>query len=422
MREGGVMIHRIEALNFRCLRTIDQGLSHFQILVGPNASGKTTFLDVVGFLGDLVAHGPEYAVRERTQNFQDLVWGRAGDRFDLAFELTIPLYLRDKIFNSSCSVVRYEVAIGLQNENREISILGERVLFIKEESKEPSTPTLFPREQIPPNDLNCPKNKIIKTVINKVPGGNDNFHSEVQNKGGWAPSFKLGPQKSALGNLPPDESKFPVSTWLKSMLTEGVQKITLNSLQMRQASPPGQVKGFKSDGSNIPWVIDNLKHTSEAKYREWIDHLRTALQDIEDIRIVERPDDKYRYMMIRYSGGLEIPSWMTSDGTLRLLALTLPAYLSDFSGIYLIEEPENGVHPKAVETVCQSLSSVYGAQILMASHSPVILSIVEPSDILCFSKTESGAVDIIRGDRHPALRDWKKETDLGVLFAGGVLG
>jgi len=33
---------------------------------------------------------------------------------------------------------------------------------------------------------------------------------------GWAPSFKLGPRKSALGNLPEDESKFPVSSWLKN--------------------------------------------------------------------------------------------------------------------------------------------------------------------------------------------------------------
>jgi predicted ATPase len=105
-----------------------------------------------------------------------------------------------------------------------------------------------------------------------------------------------------------------------------------------------------------------------------------------------------------------------------LLALTLPAYLTGIEGIYLIEEPENGIHPRAVETMFQSLSSVYGAQILMATHSPVILSVAEASQILCFSKTETGAVDIVRGTEHPALRDWKGETNLGVLFAGGVLG
>jgi predicted ATPase len=117
-----------------------------------------------------------------------------------------------------------------------------------------------------------------------------------------------------------------------------------------------------------------------------------------------------------------VPSWVASDGTLRLLALTLPAYLPEFSGVYLIEEPENGIHPRAVETMFQSLSSVYNAQILIATHSPVILSIADASNVLCFAKTEEGSTDIVPGNDHPRLRDWQGETSLGVLFAAGVLG
>jgi hypothetical protein len=70
----------------------------------------------------------------------------------------------------------------------------------------------------------------------------------------------------------------------------------------------------------------------------------------------------------------------------------------------------------------QSLSSVYDAQILMASHSPVILSAASPEGVLCFAKTPEGATDIVRGDRHPRLTDWHGEVDLGSLFASGVLG
>lgn len=39
------MITLIEALNYRCLRYISRPLESFHVLVGPNASGKTTFLD-----------------------------------------------------------------------------------------------------------------------------------------------------------------------------------------------------------------------------------------------------------------------------------------------------------------------------------------------------------------------------------------
>jgi predicted ATPase len=86
------MITRIEALNYRCLRYVRQPLGPFHVLVGPNASGKTTFLDVVALLGRLVSDGLEAAIGERTQNFQDLVWGRSGQRFDLAIEAmgTVP--------------------------------------------------------------------------------------------------------------------------------------------------------------------------------------------------------------------------------------------------------------------------------------------------------------------------------------------
>ena len=40
------MIRRIQALNFRCLRYVDVELDRFHILVGPNASGKSTLFDV----------------------------------------------------------------------------------------------------------------------------------------------------------------------------------------------------------------------------------------------------------------------------------------------------------------------------------------------------------------------------------------
>ena len=105
-----------------------------------------------------------------------------------------------------------------------------------------------------------------------------------------------------------------------------------------------------------------------------------------------------------------------------MLALTLLAYLPDFRGVYLIEEPENGIHPLAMETVYQALRSVYGAQILLATHSPVVLACADLQDILCLKKDGTGATDIVRGSEHPALRDWQGETSVSTLFASGVLG
>ena len=232
----------------------------------------------------------------------------------------------------------------------------------------------------------------------------------------------MGPQKSALANLPEDETKFPVATWFKELLMMGVQTLTLNSQRMRQPSPPRAPRVFVPDGSNLPWVVDVLAKVHRLRFNEWLRHVRTALPALKSVRTVERSEDRHRYLVVEYENGLKVPSWLVSDGTLRLLALTLLAYLPGIKGVFLIEEPENGIHPRAVETVFQSLSSVYGAQVLLATHSPVVLGIARPEQVLCFAKTADGATDLVRGSEHPRLKEWKGETDLGTLFASGVLG
>ena len=429
------MITRIQALNFRSLRYIDQLLSPFHVLVGPNASGKTTFLDVVAFLGDFVSEGLDVAIEKRTQNLSDLIWagkydnGDKKSKFELAVEASVPQNIQAKFSTIVYETIRYEVAIGFNDKTNENTVLSERILLIKQHSSEnfnKPQQDLFPFPIKPPKTILTPTPVKLgeRLIVKKNEVGKVNFYSETYKTAskGWMPAYKLGERKSALGNLPEDEKNFPSTTWLKSLLAENVQQIMLNSLLIRQASPPGQKRRFMPDGSNLPWVVQNLKDLAPERFKDWISHVRTALPNIQDIKTDEFPDTKYRYLKIRYKEGFEVPSWTLSDGTLRLLALTLPAYLTDFKGVYLIEEPENGIHPKAVDTMFQSLSSAYDAQILLATHSPVVLSSAKASDLLCFAKASDGATDIVIGERHPRLREWKGATSLGDLFASGVLG
>lgn len=422
------MITRIQAKHYRCLRYIDQKLEPFQLLVGANATGKTTFLDVVTFLGDLASSGVEQAVRNRSANPKDLTWKRVGKKFELAIEAQFPEELRKHLEHPEYTHVRYEVGIDVNIEGEGVGISAERVWLKNGGNEPPVQRTLFPDYLVEADTLLLPKkgrrlSEPKSLVVSKVMGGNDNYMAETVK--GYNPSWKQSPKKSALGNLPADESSFPVSSWLKSFLVEGIQQFVLNSKLIRKASPPGQSSGFSPDGSNLPWVIEKIAQTDSSRIKDWIRHLQTALPDLKDIRTKEREDDKHRYLVLEYANGLEIPSWLTSDGTLRLLALTLPAYLMEFQGVYLIEEPENGIHPKAVETAFQSLSSIYDAQVLLATHSPVLLSLIKPKDrnkILCFAKRDDGSTDIVSGDRHPKLLEWQGEPNLSVYFAGGVLG
>jgi hypothetical protein len=335
--------------------------------------------------------------------------------------MAIPEDRRRLLQKAEHDICRYEVAIGIDSTTQEDAILAERLLLMSQVEEPTVQKELFPHVPPPPRTILTPiPSRGVKTIVNKVPGGNDNFYDETGK--GWDHAFKLGPRKSALANLPEDETKFPVATWLKRVLSDGIETLVLNSAIMRKPSPPGQPKGFRPDGSNLPWTIENLRKKNNGGFDRWIAHVRTALNDLKTIETVERPEDRHRYLQVVYDTGLKVPSWTVSDGTLRLLALTLLAYIEEPGHIYLIEEPENGIHPRAVETVFQSLSSAYDSQILCATHSSVVLSLASPDQVLCFARSQEGATDVVRGDEHPNLQEWKKGTDLGTLFATGILG
>lgn len=417
------MITLVEALNYRCLKYVRRPLKSFHVLVGPNASGKTTFMDVIGFLSDLLLYGLDGAISRQTSNPIELLFQHQGTQFELAVEATIPDHLRKITARPMLGTIRYEVAIGFDETSRSFEFKTERLLLRANHSQQPEQRVLFPITPNPPRSLAIRRTDT-KYIVNKVPGGNDNYYSEVYSESGkgWTPSFKLGATRSAFRNLPADERSFPVAIWFQDFLKSGVQGLTLNSRHIKRASPPAKAKGLSLDGSNLPWIIDRVFQRDRESHFAWIEHLKTVLPDLTNITTVERAEDRNRYMMYEYRNGLSLPSWMASDGTLRLTALTLLAYISNLKGIFLIEEPENGIHPTAVAAAYDSLSSLYDAQVLLASHSPVVLSEARMDDVLCFAKDRQGATDIVLGSEHPALRNWQDSANLGMLLASGVLG
>jgi len=413
------MIAQIEALNYKCLRYIKRRLLSFQVLVGPNASGKSAFLDVVAFLGDLLRDGPEQAVLKRAQSLQELVWKREGDKFELAVVLGLPETFQSKGY----AYCRYEVSIGIDRLDGGIRSLGENFFLMRNGPDGRSSQLAFPMEPQPPDAIVLGKHHRTpagwKKIVSLTEEGKAYFRSETTD---WNFPLRPGPQKAALALVPEEEERFPVSNWAKKVLTRGVQVLALNSLAMRQPCSPTASRTFQPDGSNLPLVVRELREKYRPKYESWLNHVQTALPDLAALEVIERPEDRHLYLVAVYTSGLKVPSWLISDGTLRLLALTLPAYLPPTDQVYLIEEPENGVHPRAMEAVFQSLSSVYAGQVLLATHSPLILGLARPEQILCFARTSSGATDIVSGKDHPALKDWQGQVDLGILYASGVLG
>lgn len=415
------MIKNVEILHYKGFKYNYIDLMNYNILVGPNASGKSSLLDVFTFLKDVLNEEPVYAIQKRSSRFEELVWNQQRDYFEIAVEIKIP---PEK--NTRYQFARYEIALT-QNEIDGIIIENEQLWLLRDSNKKSLKRKGHKQLTIFPNEPDAPKHVITQSkknpagwrkIVSKSNKGNDYFRSENTE---WNITYRFGPQKASLARIPEDLNRFSISLWIKSILMEGIEFIQLNSADMRKPCRPDSPVYFEPTGSNLPKVIKHLRDNHDDAFKRWVEHVKTALSDVVNIQVKERPEDRFLYLSIQYQSGIEIPSWLLSDGTLRLLAQTLIAYLPEKDKLYMIEEPENGLHPQAIESVIQSLSSVYKNQVILATHSPVVLRLSEPGDILCFSKTESGAFDIIRGDKHPKLKDWKKDVDMATLHAAGVL-
>jgi energy-coupling factor transporter ATP-binding protein EcfA2 len=421
------MISLVQALSFRAIRYTAQPLDRFQILVGPNASGKSTFLGIIDLIGKLADWRDDITepMARLSPDFRDLTFMRTGGRFELAVEARIPGHLRrlnDKGERNGPELVRYEISLGEMEPGGAVGVFAENLWLRTALDDSPKQRILFPEPPIPPQYLVLPEgNRSPKgwmKVVTKS-SSNDYFCAETS---GWKAPFNFGHNRLAVANLPEDEARFPVAVWFRRLLTKGIQRLELSSEALRRPARPGRANEFLPDGSNLPWVIERFRSSNPQGFARWLAHVQTALPDLTDIDTVERPEDRHRYLRLTYRTNLQAPSWTVSDGTLRLLALTLVPYLDIPDRIFLVEEPENGIHPQAVETVFQALSNTDDCQILCATHSPVFLSLAVPAQILCFARTGEGATDIVRGDQHPRLAQWKRESDLGTIFAAGLLG
>jgi predicted ATPase len=405
------MLSLIETRNYKALKYVRQTVRPMQVLVGPNATGKTTFLDVPGLISSIVRDGLEAGIEPRASSLLDLFHFRRGEHLELAVEMIVPDAL---VLNPRQTTARYELRLTVKDGEQSIS---HENLWLKPQAPPTRREGLFPQEPVGQEaTIHEQSPKGWAKVVSKSPKGNDYFKSE---KTGWNSMFRFGSSKTALANVPDDESRFPIATWIRSFLATGIQRLALDSEEMRRTTPSVGSKSFLPNGSNLPRVIRDFRN--HELFSAWMRHVQTVLPEIQDISIEERPEDRSLYLSLQYRGG-KIPSWLVSDGTLRLLALTLLAYLPTENRAYLIEEPENGIHPKAIEAIFESLSSPYSSQVFIATHSPIILSMASPEQLLCFAKTGDGCTDIINGQDHPSLRRWQGEVGLEVLFASGVLG
>lgn len=102
----------------------------------------------------------------------------------------------------------------------------------------------------------------------------------------------------------------------------------------------------------------------------------------------------------KYSGYL-IPAADISDGTLRILTFLVALYQVDTPDLIYFEEPENGVHPWLLHKMMELLNLVSTegivgkpVQVLITTHSPVLLNYVKPKQVRAVELDGAGKTQV----------------------------
>ena len=126
-----------------------------------------------------------------------------------------------------------------------------------------------------------------------------------------------------------------------------------------------------------------------------------------------RIDSKFgRVAIVGEENGLELPPSNIPDGLIKLLAIMTAVELKP--SILLIDEIENSMHARMLEYVVDVLDNL-NIPVLVASHSPVIADLVGPDKtIIVYRKPGEGT--IAEKIREPDKLS-KKLSELGVAFS-----
>ena len=416
------MITRIEAYRYRCFERLQLDLGPYQVLVGRNGAGKSTLLDIPVLLGEMLQQQnlrsaffnptPSHK-RPRADGAQDLVFKRAGDWFALAVHLQLP---PEVAVRAGASSVRYELAFGV--EGSALRLTQEAlILFDELPAVEDLPETLWASSHLPDG-------KHFRVVLTRELGGRTMFEREPRLRGPKASSaiFEMPADVPALAFVPPDAERHPAAAWLRSFLGREcmLYQPALDSLRNAQPSP-GVGFAIAPDASTLVWSVLHFASEDARGFEEWNEHVASALPGFVKVEARQREDDGFAYLRVHYRNGMMVPGHGLSDGTLAVLAYTILPYLPNAPRFLAVEEPENGIHPKAIEAILEMLQVMEQTQVWITSHSPIVAAVTELTNLLCLSIGKSGGVAVVPGSHHPVLAHWHGNPSLGTLHSAGVL-
>lgn len=180
---------------------------------------------------------------------------------------------------------------------------------------------------------------------------------------------------------------------------------------------------LRADGQNLSCMIKLIYDKHPDYYRMIVDTIRNVVPDFHEFVIRQNSD----FLTLEWfnKNNVDIP-WKAhylSDGSLRFIALAvlllMPSELQP--QVIIIDEPEIGLHPTAINVLSGLIKRAsLERQVIISTQSAELLSQFEPNDVIVVDK--QGKSSEFKRLNNADLAKWLENYTLGELWETNIIG
>jgi len=428
-------VAKIEGLrvkNYRVIRDITLGklwntqnakpLTPMTAVIGKNGVGKSTLFEIFGFLADCLKGGVEEACDLRGRGGFERIRSQ-GQEGSIEFQI---YYKEDQ----KAQAITYELAIDLDSSGRPY-VKRERLRQRRKGQKKFGKPFSFlilnegegvawkGEEGGKQFDEDQVESDLIN-LIEKIQRGEISEESKETEIVELDDKRKLG--IATLGALKqhPRISLFRrfIEGWYLSYFTPDAAR----SLPLA-----GPQKHLNIHGDNLGNVVQFMEREHPKKFESILQRISSKIPGIDKISTNKSPDGR---LLLQFNDkGFQDPFYaqQMSDGTLKVFAYLLLLEDPSPAPFLCIEEPENGLYHKLLETLAREFrehatGQKGRSQVFVTTHQPYFVDALEPEEVWVLEKGEDGFSTIRRASEDPLINDLVSEgLPLGGLWYSDYL-
>jgi len=180
---------------------------------------------------------------------------------------------------------------------------------------------------------------------------------------------------------------------------------------------------FRFDGANVAPYLRRLRDEQHEAYRSIVDTVRLVTPFFDDFILKSRKrGEKAEVNLSWRQRGSDYPMqpYHLSDGTIRFICLATALLQPDQPSTIIIDEPELGLHPYAIEVLAELVkSTAEKTQVVLSTQSPPLVDCFEPESVVVVSRDQGASTfSRLASADHS---EWLEDYALGELWRKNVI-